>query len=537
MTVLTSQSPNAGAMPCPRKRRADLWALALILMVGVGMSVSFLRSQDIWVDETTQLSGLTLSPVAVVPWLCGEDTQRFGVPGDRMPPLSYWTGWLWSNVFGLSETSLRAMGVFAVVCAALLIAAAARKAWGPWAGVLAAAVFLFSPNTLVNSVEIRAYPLFLLTTAGALYFCVRILEATSRPTLGEWVGLGLCCVAGIYTHFYGVVLAGAVVCGLAVVSLLRREFRRPLMAMAAAVMVCAAGMAPFALGATQMGGMGAEGLGAGSVARFIYRALIGHPSLGVYRAVTVLGMAAFAVMVAAIVGPRRTGRGTCWMLVVALVSGCAAALAAKAVVDKFDALSPSYNLWRLPILCMLAGSVMAIRSRRLRIAGIGATLGVVIAGAGACGVILRNGDVFRHTPHGEVVAVLRSSSPGAVVYDGAGGWGGAYFPLLYGEGARIRHVLLKRSDAGTAEVIELPAIQKRESPGAMPQRIMLIATENQRAEDTVAMCRNQPPRVAVSLEATKMLEAAGYIRIRAGVLPAQDAVAYIVYERAGGVAR
>lgn len=530
MTVFTSEVRDVATKAGQRHSRVDLWALALVLLVGIGMGASFLRYQDIWVDETTQLSGLTLNPISVVPWLCGENTQRFGVPGDRMPPLSYWIGWVWSKVFGLSEASMRAMGVLAVACAALLIGAAARKAWGSWAGVLAAAVFVFSPNTLVNSVEIRAYPLFLLTTAGAIYFCVWILEATSRPTIGDWVGLGICCVAGMYTHFYGVVLAGAVMCGLAALSLWRRELRKPLVAMAVALMVCAGGMVPFVLGATQMGGAGAEGLSVGSVAKFIYRALIGHPSLAVYPAVMALGISAFGVMLTAVVFPRRTGRETCWMLVVALLAGCTAALAAKAAIGRFDALSPAYNIWRLPLLCMLAGSVVAIRARWLRMAGIGTTLGVIIAGAVACGVILRNTDVFRHTPHRAVVSLLRETSSEAVIYDGASGWGGPYFPLLHSEGTRVRHLLFKRSDPGVAEVVELPSMREC-SPAGLPRRVLLIAAENQRSEDTAAMCRKQLPRVLISHQGTEMLELAGYCRVRSGVLSAQDAVAYAVYEQ------
>ena len=47
MTVISIESPNGGILSSQPNHRAGLWALALILVVGIGMGVSFLRSQDI----------------------------------------------------------------------------------------------------------------------------------------------------------------------------------------------------------------------------------------------------------------------------------------------------------------------------------------------------------------------------------------------------------------------------------------------------------------------------------------------------------
>ena len=82
-------------------------------------------------DETTQLSGIALGPVEVVRWLSGNHRDRFaGIPGDRMPPISYWLQWLWSRLFGLSELSMRMIAVFAMAIAAAVITRAAARAWG-----------------------------------------------------------------------------------------------------------------------------------------------------------------------------------------------------------------------------------------------------------------------------------------------------------------------------------------------------------------------------------------------------------------------
>ena len=81
------------------------WALLCLAIFSI-CGASFIVHQSIWTDETTQLGGLTLGPIQVVYWLLGED-YHLDIPFDRMPPLSYWIGQLWSSVFGLSIMSMR----------------------------------------------------------------------------------------------------------------------------------------------------------------------------------------------------------------------------------------------------------------------------------------------------------------------------------------------------------------------------------------------------------------------------------------------
>ena len=100
------ETERAGTAASPR--HAIMLLLLAITLVCAVPSAYFASRQTIWIDETTQLSGLTLSPVQVVPWLLGHDSYRFAVPGDRMPPMSYWIGWTWGKCFGSSEWSLRA---------------------------------------------------------------------------------------------------------------------------------------------------------------------------------------------------------------------------------------------------------------------------------------------------------------------------------------------------------------------------------------------------------------------------------------------
>jgi hypothetical protein len=72
-------------------RSVDPWPL---LAVGVILAFSlfsaiFAASQAIWVDETTQLFGLSLPLDGLLAWLAGAAADLGGVPPDRNPPLAY----------------------------------------------------------------------------------------------------------------------------------------------------------------------------------------------------------------------------------------------------------------------------------------------------------------------------------------------------------------------------------------------------------------------------------------------------------------
>ena len=72
-----------------RNRSAAMETLAVVAVAVLAAGL-FLPHQALWIDETTQMAGLTLSPRHLVQWLANPASHDFGVPGDRMPPLSYW---------------------------------------------------------------------------------------------------------------------------------------------------------------------------------------------------------------------------------------------------------------------------------------------------------------------------------------------------------------------------------------------------------------------------------------------------------------
>ena len=140
---------------------------------------AFLPHQTLWSDETVQMSGLELGPTRVVWWLVGAENPDFDQYPDRTPPLSYWLGWGWSRIFGLSETSMRWFGVTCVTIAVALVYESGRRAYGVAIGTTAGLIFGLSPQVIIMAVEIRAYPLFLLWSASALLFTVQLLMHAS----------------------------------------------------------------------------------------------------------------------------------------------------------------------------------------------------------------------------------------------------------------------------------------------------------------------------------------------------------------------
>lgn len=89
------------------------------VLICVGSAAMVLPHRSIWVDESTQMSGLAGDPIQLTQWLMGGAKYNTHLQDDRMPPLSYWVGWVWSRTFGLGERQMR---WFSVVCTGLATA-------------------------------------------------------------------------------------------------------------------------------------------------------------------------------------------------------------------------------------------------------------------------------------------------------------------------------------------------------------------------------------------------------------------------------
>jgi hypothetical protein len=376
--------------------------VAAVVVITAGR---FLPHQALWIDEATQLSGLTLSPGDLVGWLTHPATRDFGVPADRMPPLSYWLGWLWSRPFGLTEASMRWLGVACTAGAAALLFSAARRAFGLVSALFAALFLALSPNVCVTAVEIRAYPLFLLLAAGVARAVVVMRDARGtgderRPAiiLGVWL------IAAIYTHFFGALLAGLVVCGLGLERRLERRPLGPVVGLAVAVALAVAGLVPFVIASAAMSTDVARER-AREVVQLAYR-LLGHPALAVYPLATVATLGAAAALVVATrrlpPGPRATFRF--FALIVA--AGIAFSAMANFLPLGFTAAKVSYATWALPLVAFGLSAPLALAAGPwARVAQVAA---VVLCLGQATGVaqLWRHGSHFAHGPQRGIQQVI-----------------------------------------------------------------------------------------------------------------------------------
>ncbi len=414
--------------------------------IGIVADALFLPHQSLWNDEATQLDGLTLSPIEVTRWLAGRVDYDFGVPDDRMPPLSYWAGWVWSRVFGLHEWSLRWFSVACVAIATAIVFATASRAWGLTAGVAASLLLATSPNVIGAAVEIRAYSLFMLHSAG-LFACLVGYAASPAATRRRWlVGIVAFGIAAMYTHFFGLVALGGAL--LAALILTRAEGQSiiPVLVAGTVAAVAALGLAPFVMASTAMTRSAPPGTGEGKLVglvRLAYRQFSG-PAMSVSSVAVGLAAVGFVLGVACGLAPKRRWGSASTALGVALASGGLVVALVHLVQSSIAAASPTYNVWTLPTLAILIASGLDARARAVRAT---ATLAIVLLMASnvfATSQLALRGDYFAHTAYRPISELIRHLGPRevAVVHDGQSpkAWA-IYAPTRYEFGGVVRQYI------------------------------------------------------------------------------------------------
>ena len=402
--------PGVSRTPTRDAQRARWW-LGMAICVGalVAGSAAFLPQQSIWIDEAAQMAGLRLGPIEVTRWLAGSDRRNFGQFRDRMPPLSYWVGRCWAQALGRDEATLRWLSVLEAAGATALIYSAARRAFGSAAAWVGGLSFALSPAVVVLAVEIRAYALFLLCSAGAFYFLVRVM-ADEVPRRRDVVGLTVALAAAILTHFFGLVLSGGILCPLAIFAAVRKGRRATMIIVGAGVAIAAASISPFVFEALRMTRVYPARPGVLGHVLTTVRLLPGltsHPALALFAPAYTACLAAAAVLAALAILPLGPRRGVQVAVALALASGLAAVAVVKVTKGSFDAARPTYNAWMWPGVCLLLASGLGCRHPRARrVAGLASA---VFIGTLAIGVIelARFGTSFAHGPHPTIARMVR----------------------------------------------------------------------------------------------------------------------------------
>jgi hypothetical protein len=141
------------------------------------------------------------------------------------PPLYFLLGWLWANVFGASELSLRLISCLGMCAGLFLMWVTLRRTFGFWPtaiGVLS--VFCSLRIVLEQNVEARMYGLFIgLCVLG--FFFYDSAYRVNRASWGLIVGTFFTHVAIINTHLFGGFYSGALLVSLIVRDRCFRIFR------------------------------------------------------------------------------------------------------------------------------------------------------------------------------------------------------------------------------------------------------------------------------------------------------------------------
>ncbi len=176
-------APSTGSKAPSSRSRV---ALALILLLAAVLRLAQLNAQSLSMDEARDLE-IARSGIAAL-----------GASEDRFPPLYHLLLSVWLDVFPADEAG-RGFSVLCGVLTVLAVGALAREIGGPTAGLWAAGLAAVAPFMVWYSLETRAYALYLLVAAAALWqFAAAMKDDAPR----HWAGFAVACIAGSYVHYY-----------------------------------------------------------------------------------------------------------------------------------------------------------------------------------------------------------------------------------------------------------------------------------------------------------------------------------------------
>jgi len=404
-------------------------------------AVAFAGAQAIWVDEATQLSGLTLGYREQALWLSGQIAHPFSVPADRMPPLSYWFGKLWASVFGLTEGSLRSLGIVMALCAMPALFLAGRLAGGLIGGLFAVAFLFTSPSFIIQTVEIRAYPIFFCLSAWASYFFVRIVtQEKASDDSRNMIALTAILVVMCYTHFYGVVMSGFVLAALLVACLSSGKSIKVLLICGAAGLLLVTGILPFVNESVSMTGAPPEdkaGLypALADAARLAFR-LVSSPVLfanPVALTVSLAGIVLLGLCLGfAVIRPQgMRSRKDFLIVVLVLVLGLGVLTLIRTQMAHFAVLAPHYNQWMLPLTSVAFAFAFALEGPWMRRIVRTAAVCIVASQLVGLATLMTHKTLYSHGASEAIADSIKDPATTLVIHDASGAWGHTYFPLSY----------------------------------------------------------------------------------------------------------
>jgi len=175
------------------------WLMIMVgvLLVGAGLLTRDLHDyQPLWVDEGWSIAAAQQGTLI--------DVTEF-VAADVHPPFYFQLLAIWQTVSGESIVALRYLSVLTVLLSAALVYKLGRGLVNPYAGALAAGLFLLHDLIGVLGREVRQYPLtqLLAVLVMLLYWRVWITPPADNRLRGRLAAFVIAGVALLYTHYWG----------------------------------------------------------------------------------------------------------------------------------------------------------------------------------------------------------------------------------------------------------------------------------------------------------------------------------------------
>ena len=195
-SVKTSAAAFAakGASDSPRLGGEMLCLFALVALA-LALRLPNLN-ESFWYDEIWSTSVMLGSFRSTV----------YTIIHDAHPPLYHLIMWLWGQLFGDSEVSVRMLPLLAGLASIPLTHLVVRERCGPVAGLIAAGLVTLSPTHIWYSQEARSYALLLALVLTAVWSYDRASTATSP---GRWLALfAMSTFAIVFLHYYSIAYVG-----------------------------------------------------------------------------------------------------------------------------------------------------------------------------------------------------------------------------------------------------------------------------------------------------------------------------------------
>jgi len=173
-----------------------LQILLSLTVIGAILRFYNLGFNSLWLDEaTTRNIALRSLP----------DIWQTTTGGEFNPPLFYWVEHFMLTL-GNSEVILRFVPALLGILTIPLVYCIGREFMDRNTGILAAAAVAFSPFLIYYSQEARAYAMMLFFVALSMVFYLKALKSND---LVNWGMFGLFSALAFWSHFYALVITGA----------------------------------------------------------------------------------------------------------------------------------------------------------------------------------------------------------------------------------------------------------------------------------------------------------------------------------------